>query len=207
MVKSDLEVLPPKIKALASQGARIGLLGGSFNPAHAAHLHISLSAMRRLQLDAVWWLVSPQNPLKPSTGMAPLRKRIDHARLIARNPKLFVSAVEAQLQTRYTIDTVRALQRMFPKARFVWLMGGDSLYAFHRWRHWQDLFSSIPIGVVARPGFTIRALSSPAAQRFRHHFVSNPACLAAMMAPAWTFILEPLDPTSATAIRAQGGWL
>lgn len=198
---------PGRIQVLASQGGRIGLLGGSFNPAHTAHVHISLVAMRRLGLDAVWWLVSPQNPLKPSAGMAPLRKRIDHARLIAQHPRLFVSAVERQLNTRYTIDTVTALQGLFPRARFVWLMGGDSLSAFHHWRRWTELFSSIPIGVVARPGFTVRAMNSPAAQRFRQCFVSNPTRLATATAPAWTFILEPLDPTSATEIRAQGNWL
>ena len=207
MVTSDPDILPAPIRALAGHGARIGLLGGSFNPAHDAHFHISQIALRRLRLDAVWWLVSPQNPLKPSAGMAPLAKRLERARQVARHPRFFVSAVEEGLQTRYSIDTILALQHLFSQARFVWLMGGDSLAEFHKWRHWQDIFLNIPIAVIARPGFTVRALNSPAAERFRPARVADPDRLCDKAAPAWSFLLEALSPTSATAIRRQGNWL
>lgn len=200
------DVLPAKIQALASAGARIGLLGGSFNPAHSAHVHISLIALRRLQLDAVWWLVSPQNPLKPTAGMATLDRRLARAREVALHPKIHVSAVETALGTRYSVDTIAALQTRFPSARFVWLMGGDSLAGFHQWRRWEQIFDTVPVAVVARPGFTIKALSSPAAIRFLHARCAAEAHLADMAAPAWVFLQERLDATSATAIRRQGNW-
>ena len=200
------DILPARIHTLATAGGRIGLLGGSFNPAHTAHLHISLIALRRLRLDAVWWLVSPQNPLKPALGMATLERRLARAREVARHPKIEVSAIESALGTRYSVDTVSALQSRFPAARFVWIMGGDSLASFHRWRRWGQLFSMVPIAVVARPGFTIAALSSPAAIRFRPDRVRDDARLADMTAPAWVFLQERLDATSATAIRRSGAW-
>lgn len=206
MVTPGPDLLPPRIRALADQGARIGLLGGSFNPAHAAHLHISLIALRRLRLDAVWWLVSPQNPLKPIAGMAPLERRLERARLVARHPQLFVSAIETAMQTQFTIDTIGGLQQMLPKARLFWLMGGDSLASFHRWRRWQEVFGAVPIAVVARPGFTMRALTSPAAVRFRaaRHFDAR--MFADTRPPGWIFLQERLDATSATEIRQRGDW-
>ena len=200
------DILPARIQTLATAGGRIGLLGGSFNPAHSAHLHISLIALRRLQLDAVWWLVSPQNPLKPVEGMATLARRLARAREIAQHPKIEVSAIEAALGTRYSVDTVAALQSRFPSARFVWIMGGDSLASFHRWRRWEQLFRMLPIAVVARPGFTIAALSSPAAIRFRPDRDQHDMRLADLAAPAWVFLQERLDATSATAIRRSGSW-
>jgi nicotinate-nucleotide adenylyltransferase len=200
------EILPARIHTLATAGGRIGLLGGSFNPAHSAHLHISLIALRRLRLDAVWWLVSPQNPLKPALGMATLERRLARARDVARHPKIDVSAIESALGTRYSVDTVAVLQSRFPAARFVWIMGGDSLASFHRWRRWEHLFSMVPIAVVARPGFTIAALSSPAAVRFKSQCVQDEAGLADLTAPAWVFLQERLDATSATAIRRSGSW-
>jgi nicotinate-nucleotide adenylyltransferase len=200
------DALPPRIRALADRGARIGLLGGSFNPAHSAHLHISLIALRQLHLDAVWWLVSPQNPLKPTAGMASLEKRLLRAKDVARHPKIFVSAIETALQTQFTIDTVHALQRTLPKARLVWLMGGDSLASFHRWQRWEDVFRSILIAVVARPGFTMRALASPAAVRFRDARVFEAASFDHASPPSWIFLQERLDATSATKIRERGEW-
>jgi nicotinate-nucleotide adenylyltransferase len=200
------DILPARIHTLATAGGRIGLLGGSFNPAHTAHLHISLIALRRLRLDAVWWLVSPQNPLKPVLGMASLERRLARAREVALHPKIEVSAVESALGTRYSVDTVSALQSRFPVARFVWIMGGDSLASFHLWRRWEQLFSMVPIAIVARPGFTIAALSSPAAIRFQPDRVRDDAGLADMAAPAWVFLQERLDATSATAIRRSGAW-
>ena len=208
MVKHDPDALPPTIVSLAREGGRIGLLGGSFNPAHQAHRHISLIALRRLKLDAVWWLVSPQNPLKSTTGMATLERRLAKAREVAGHPDIHVSAAEIALGTQYTIDTLEALTAKFPKAHFVWLMGGDSLASFHLWRRWKTIAKLLPIAVVARPGFTIRALSSPAAQFLDDARIddSQAATLAEHEAPAWTFLRERLDPTSATALRNRGVW-
>ena len=208
MDRLDPEAFPPEIVALARAGGRIGLLGGSFNPAHVAHRHISLIALRRLKLDAVWWLVAPQNPLKSTIGMAPVERRLAKARDVADHPDIHVGAPETALGTRYTIDTIEALVKQFPKARFVWLMGGDSLTTFHMWRRWKAIAELLPIAVVARPGHTIRALASPAALFLDGARVDDAkaAQLAQTKAPAWTFLRERLDPTSATAIRRQGVW-
>lgn len=208
MAKHDPDALPPSIVSLAREGGRIGLLGGSFNPAHQAHRHISLIALRRLKLDAVWWLVSPQNPLKSTTGMATLERRLAKAREVAAHPDIHVSAAEIALGTQYTIDTLEALTNKFRKAHFVWLMGGDSLASFHLWRRWKAIAKLLPIGVVARPGFTVRALASPAAQFLDGARIDDrdAATLAEHDAPAWTFLRERLDPTSATALRNRGVW-
>lgn len=208
MGKPDPDVVPPRIQALAAQGGRIGLLGGSFNPAHRAHRHISLIALRRLKLDAVWWLVSPLNPLKSAGDMAPLSMRIASARAVSGHPDIFASAVETQLGTRYTVDTLKALKAEMPLARFVWLMGGDSLAAFHTWRRWSAIAASVPIAVFARPGFTLRAISSPAAQRLRRARIpsSDAATLADRTPPAWVYLEEQLDPMSATSLRQRGLW-
>jgi len=208
MVRLARDVLPPQALALAKGGARIGLLGGSFNPAHEAHLHISLIALRRLKLDAVWWLVSPQNPLKSDAGMAPLERRLARARDVAARPNIFATAIEASLGTRFTIDTLSVLKRKFPKARFVWLMGSDNLAEFHRWHRWEDIAKAVPMAVIARPRFTTRALASPAAQQLRgaRKDVAEAATLAEQEPPAWVFIQERLNPASATAIRARGVW-
>lgn len=208
MGKQDPDVVPPRIQALAAQGGRIGLLGGSFNPAHRAHRHISLIALRRLKLDAVWWLVAPLNPLKAAKDMAPLEKRIATAKDEAQHPDICVSAVESYLGTRYTFDTLRALKRQMPLARFVWLMGGDSLATFHTWRRWNEIAAAVPIAVIARPEFTLRAISSPAAQRLRAARlpVGDAATLAERKPPAWIYIEEQLDAMSATSLRARGLW-
>lgn len=208
MVRHDPDALPPPVAALARDGRRIGLLGGSFNPAHQAHRHISLIALRRLKLDAVWWLVSPQNPLKSATGMASLERRLAKARAVAAHPNIHVSAAETMLGTQYTIDTLEALKARFPLAHFVWLMGGDSLASFHLWRRWKAIANLLPIAVVARPRFTVRALASPAAQFLDDARIDdkNAATLADLPPPAWTFLRERLDPTSATALRNRGVW-
>lgn len=208
MVKLDPDLFPPRIVALARAGGRIGLLGGSFNPAHQAHRHISLIALRSLRLDAVWWLVSPQNPLKSSDGMATLERRIERAREVANHPDILVSAPETALGSRYTADTVEGLTGAFPQARFVWLMGGDSLATFHLWRRWREIAKRLPIAVVARPGYTVRALNSPAALALgaARQDETQAAQLADLQAPAWVFLRERLDPTSATAIRRSGVW-
>jgi len=141
-------------------GLRIGLLGGSFNPAHEGHVHVSEVALKRLGLDYVWWLVTPQNPLKGRVGLAPLADRLCHARTIAHHPRIVVMDIERALGTQYSIDTLKALQRRFPLVEFTWLMGSDNLEIFRRWRRWQDIAARVPIAVVQRPGTILAALSA-----------------------------------------------
>ena len=187
-------------------GRRIGLLGGSFNPAHGGHLHISRLALARLGLDEVWWLVSPQNPLKPIAGMAPFDERLREARTVAAaEPRIRVSGVEATLGSTHTAETLRALRRRFPRARFVWLMGGDNLVQFPYWKRWQDIFRSVPVAAFARPGSSLKALAGKAAVRFRHARLPVAAArrLASSDPPAWVFFHTRLDPRSATQIRAE----
>jgi nicotinate-nucleotide adenylyltransferase len=208
MARFEANILPPQALAQLQAGARIGLLGGSFNPAHAAHLHISLIALRRLRLDAVLWLVSPQNPMKSEHQPAPLEARVERAREVATDPRIHVTALEQALGTHYTIDTIEALRRRFPKAQLVWLMGSDNLAQFHRWRRWQTIARRIPIAVIARPDFTIAALASPAA-RFLEAARLDPAQaseLPGKSPPAWVFLEERLDPASSTALRQRGLW-
>jgi nicotinate-nucleotide adenylyltransferase len=183
---------------------RIGLLGGSFNPAHEGHRHVSVEALRRLGLDEVWWLVSPQNPLKSGDGMEPLATRVARARQIAHHPRIRVEAPELLLGTRYTLDTVRALRRLYPHARFVWLMGADILPQLVEWQGWRELFAAIPIAAFARPGWSYAALQSAAPRAFaRCRLRAEQArLLASCEPPAWCFIPSRLDSHSATAIRA-----
>ena len=185
-------------------GRRIGLLGGSFNPAHAGHLHISREALKRLKLDEVWWLVSPQNPLKPKAGMAELAEHVAAARQVTNNRRIRVTDIENGLGTRYTIDTLAALQRRFPGVRFVWLMGADNLAQISRWKGWQDIFARLPIAVFDRPAYSLRALSSRAALRFGARRIAQEQAgdLALAPPPAWSFIRSRLHPASATEIRA-----
>src|ERR1700748_3301981 len=150
-----------------AEGLRIGLLGGSFNPAHPGHLYVSETALKRLKLDSVWWLVSPGNPLKDKSSMATLAARLESARrMAAHHPRIHVSALEQQLHTIYTIDTVEALRHRFPQVHFVWLMGSDNLEQFSHWRRWRDLALLIPIAVVQRPGSILAALNAPLVRRF-----------------------------------------
>jgi nicotinate-nucleotide adenylyltransferase len=186
---------------------RIGLLGGSFNPAHAGHRHIINLARRRLRLDQVWLLVSPGNPLKPHCGMAPLGARMVSARAIADGRRIVASAIEAVLGTRYTVDTVRLLLRRFPRACFVWLMGADILEELPRWRRWLDIVRRIPIAVLPRPGYNHRAWAGQAARRFVHarRAMRSAPVLSELVAPAWVFLCVPQHPASASAIRAGRG--
>ena len=188
---------------------RIGLLGGSFNPAHGGHRRISLCAIAALGLDEVWWLVSPGNPLKPVAGMAPIAARMAEARRIARRAPIRVTAIERELCTRYTIDTLRQLTRRYPKRRFVWLMGSDNLAQFHRWRDWRGIARTMPIAVVARPGYDATALASPAMAWLRRYRVPAASFKARgeWSAPALVILLFDPDPRSATAIRrADPDW-
>jgi nicotinate-nucleotide adenylyltransferase len=186
--------------------ARIGLLGGSFNPAHRGHRHISLEAMRNLGLDQVWWLVSPGNPLKEgATDMAPYDARLASAEAIARGTPIRVSDFERREGTRFTIDTVRRLKRRHPEHRFIWLLGSDTLRDFHKWRNWRDLAAELPIAVIRRPGYD-RSAHAARAMGWLRRFV-HPSRQAnhwtEWSAPAILFLRLPPDPTSATAIRVQ----
>jgi nicotinate-nucleotide adenylyltransferase len=186
-----------------SEGLRVGLLGGSFNPPHAAHRALSLFALKRLQLDRVWWLVSPGNPLKDTRALPALDARLVAACAIAAHPAIDVTGIEAALNTRYTVDTIAALRRRFPNVRFVWLMGADNLSQFHRWRDWERIVRQVPLAVIDRPTDSFRALASPAAQalsRYRHS-ESHAARLADYDAPAWMFLHGMKLPLSSTELR------
>ncbi|AQR60387.1 nicotinic acid mononucleotide adenylyltransferase [Brevundimonas sp. LM2] len=188
-----------------SPGMRVGLFGGSFNPAHDGHAHVAETALQRLDLDRVVWLVSPQNPLKDSRQTAPLADRMASARDRAHGPRMIVSDFETRVGTRWTVDTLRALQRRHPGVKFVWLMGSDNLETFHRWRGWTDIMRMMPVAVVARPGSLLESRSAPAARRFAGHRVSSREArlLPLMTAPAWTYLRAPLNPSSSTALRAK----
>ena len=185
---------------------RVGLLGGSFNPAHDGHRHISLEALKRLRLDQVWWLVAPQNPLKPGAGMAALEKRLARARKAARHPRIRVSDLEARLGTRYTVDTLACLTRRYPEVHFVWLMGADNLLQFPAWRRWTSIARAIPIAIFDRPTYAYRALAGQAARRFARYRVMDPAALPGRKPPAWCLVRGPTHPASATAVRERGAW-
>lgn len=207
-----------------------GLLGGSFNPAHGGHRRVSLFARAALGLDEVWWLVSPGNVLKPAQGMAPLPARVVSARRQARRAPIRVTAIERELGTRFTVDTLRALVRRYPRRRFIWLMGSDNLAQFHRWRDWRGIARTMPIAVIARPGYDGAAMASPAMvwlRRWRRRCrqesdgalwsVCGPAGGAALnasiphdpmpRAPALVILRFDPDPRSATALRqAEPDW-
>lgn len=181
-----------------------GLLGGSFNPAHRGHRGITLAAIRALALEEAWWLVSPGNPLKPAKGMAPLAVRLASARHMAQRAPIRATAIEARLHTRYTVDTIRKLQRRYPKRQFVWIMGADNLAQFHRWRDWRGIARAIPIAVVARPGYDGRALAGPAMAWLRRYRRPRSAAnrWTTWSLPALVLLRFRPDPTSATGIRA-----
>ncbi|MGX7951247.1 nicotinate-nucleotide adenylyltransferase [Tsuneonella sp. HG249] len=184
-----------------------GLLGGSFNPAHHGHRQISLAAMRALGLDEVWWLVSPGNPLKPQQGMATVRQRTASAKAAARRAPIRVTAIERELDTRYTIDTLRALIQRYPRRRFVWLMGADNLAQFHRWRDWRGIARTVPIAVLARPGYEGAALTSPAMAWLRRYRSASAALRQGAGLPLLVWLRFDPDPVSSTALReADPGW-
>lgn len=188
----------------AEPGMVVGLLGGSFDPAHAGHAHITREAMKRLGLDRVWWLVSPGNPLKPR-GPAPMPVRLARARHVMGHPRVIVTDIEARLGTRHTAQTLRRLKRAYPGVRFVWLMGADNLIQFHRWDNWQGIAAMVPIAVMARPGAGLQARSARAARVMARDRVA-PATLARATPPAWGFLTVPMVDLSSSAIRARGDW-
>ncbi|EPX86346.1 nicotinate-nucleotide adenylyltransferase [Rubellimicrobium thermophilum DSM 16684] len=181
----------------------VGLLGGSFDPPHAGHVQVTQTALRRLGLDRVWWLVSPGNPLK-TRGPAPLPQRMAAARAILRgHPRVQVTDIEVRLGTRYTAETLTRLRRLAPGLRLVWIMGSDNLLQFHRWHDWQRIMRMVPVCVVARPGARLAARFAPAARAFRHAQLneSEARALARRKPPAWVVLNMPLNPLSSTALR------
>jgi nicotinate-nucleotide adenylyltransferase len=184
---------------------RVGLFGGSFNPAHEGHAHVAETARRRLRLDRVIWLVSPQNPLKSSHETADLAHRLAGARAVARGPGMIVTDIETRLGSAYTIDTVRALQARNPGVKFVWIMGADSLASFHRWRGWTQIMREVPVAVVSRPWIAIKSRFAPAARRFARFRVTSAqaATLPGSRPPAWVFLRGPLNFQSSTNLRLR----
>jgi nicotinate-nucleotide adenylyltransferase len=188
---------------------RIGLLGGSFNPPHAAHRAISLFAIKRLKLDRVWWLVSPGNPLKDHDGLRDLDERAEAARRVANDPRIDVSCLEAVIGTRYTVDTITYLRRRCSGLRFVWIMGADNLAQFHRWEHWRRIASEVPLAVIDRPPQSFRALAAPAARALAPYRLpeKDAGLLATRRAPAWVFLTGMKLNLSSTRLRnPDGSW-
>ncbi len=192
---------------VARPGQVVGLLGGSFDPPHEGHVHITREALKRFGLDWVWWLVTPGNPLK-ARQPAPLDRRLEAAQARMRHPRVRVTDLEAHLGTRYTAETIEALRAVYPGVRFVWLMGADNLASFHRWDRWKSILGTVPVGVLARPNAEIAALMSPAARCFEGARLRGDSVrtLGRATAPAWAYVAIPLADESSTAIRAAGRW-
>ena len=191
----------------AKSGRCVGLLGGSFDPAHEGHAHITREALKRFGLDEVWWLVSPGNPLK-ERGPAPLEQRIARAKMVMQHPRVRITDLEVRLGTRYTYATLVQLMARYPCVRFVWLMGADNLASFHKWDNWREIMATVPIAVMARPGERISARLSPAAQVFRRYKLRAREAMRIKEAspPAWVFVNVPMTDISSTSIRARGDW-
>ncbi len=191
----------------ARKGQVIGLLGGSFDPAHEGHVHITKMALKRFALDRVWWLVSPGNPLK-SEGPASIERRMAHAREVMDHPRVEITDIEARIGTRYTAETLAKIKALYPGVTFVWLMGADNLAQFHRWQDWQEIMRTTPVGVIARPGTRGAARNSVAAQTF--DFAKLPSNASRLLGrgetPEWCFINVPMSNASSTALRKSGAW-
>ena len=194
---------------LHTDGMRIGLLGGSFNPPHAAHRAISLFAIKRLKLDRVWWLVTPGNPLKENGGLHDLDARAEAARKMADDPRIDISCLESVIGTRYTEDTISYLRRRCSGLRLVWIMGADNLAQFHRWQNWRRIAYQVPMAVIDRPPQSFRALAAPAARALERYRIPESAAggLADRCAPAWVFLTGMKSPLSSTGLRnPDGSW-
>jgi len=191
----------------ARPGQVVGLFGGSFDPPHRGHVHVTLEAMKAFGLDRVWWLVSPGNPLK-TRGPAPLEQRLDAAQAVMDHPRVEITDIEALTGTRATADTLAALRTLYPGVRFVWLMGADNLAQFHRWKDWRQIMDSVPVGVLARPGDRISARMSRAARVYAGYRIDGQArhLLGRAEAPAWCFVNVPMIDVSSTEIRTRGDW-
>lgn len=186
-------------------GMRIGLFGGSFDPPHDGHLLVSRIALARLELDRLWWLVTPGNPLKDTRGLALLDARIEAARRLARDPRIVVTGLEARIGARYTADTLRFLLKRCPGVRFVWIMGADNLLQFHRWRDWDEIMRMMPVAIVDRPGATLKAASAKAVQRFPQAMLGEGDARRLPFAapPALVYLHGPRSPSSSTALRRK----
>ena len=189
------------------EGQRIGLFGGSFNPAHYGHYMVALYALKRLELDWVWWLVSPQNPLKDPSETGEYAARLASTRAVAKHPRFVVTDIEKQMASRTTAQTLRGLKPLLGRAHFAWIMGADSFASLHRWHDWLEIAETLPLAVLARPGFSLRALGGPAATRFSEAQIPTNLApkLLTTKPPAWCFIPMPLRPESSTAIRRRAG--
>ncbi len=192
---------------MARAGLRVGLFGGSFDPPHAGHVHVTAAALKRFDLDRIWWLVSPGNPLK-TRGPAPLGRRMAAARALIGDPRVTVTDIESRLGTRITAETIARLRQSYGGVRFVWVMGADNLAQFHLWQDWRRIMRMVPVGVLARPGERISARMSPAARIYRQYRLSGTASqmLARTQPPAWCFVNLPMTDLSSSAIRARTGW-
>jgi nicotinate-nucleotide adenylyltransferase len=188
---------------LATAGLRVGLMGGSFNPPHAGHAQVSEIARKRLGLDQVWWLVTPGNPLKANNGLPSLESRMAACRKLANPAHTRISGVEREIGTAFTAETLSYLRRRYPTVQFVWIMGADNLASFHRWQQWRRIAATMPIAVVNRPGWHLKALSSPAARALANHRVAEAraARVVGSGAPAWALLHGPLSPLSSTGLR------
>jgi nicotinate-nucleotide adenylyltransferase len=195
----DVARMPPHVP-----GLRIGLFGGSFDPPHEGHRAVSLLAMRRLGLDTVWWLVSPGNPLKDTSHLPSLEQRREAARKLARHPRIVATAIEAAIGTRYSVDTISYLKKRCPGVHFVWLMGADNFVNFHHWKNWREIAKLVPIAIIDRPGSTLKAMHSPAANALgRYRLDESDAPILAMASPpAFVFLHGPRSSLSSTALRA-----
>ncbi|PCI63668.1 MAG: nicotinate (nicotinamide) nucleotide adenylyltransferase [Kordiimonadales bacterium] len=194
----------PEFSSL-NRGRKIGLYGGSFNPAHGGHLHVAHEALKRLKLDEIWFLVSPGNPLKSADGMAPFSERLASLQSVVRNrPNMRVSDIENKLNTRYTADTVQALVKALPFTYFTWVMGADNLSTFDQWHKWRCIVETLPIAVFDRAGYASGGFASELARRYAR-FRTSPENFGTARAPTWTFVTIPRHPGSATNIRRQQG--
>lgn len=191
----------PLTQRQPSKGLAIGLFGGSFNPAHGGHRHVAMSGLRELALDQVWWMVSPQNPLKPEQPPADVRAKTIDALNLPRAMK--VSFIEQELGTQYTVDLLRMLRQRHPNTQFVYLLGSDNLLQFPQWRQWRDILALVPVAVIARPGENIRSRLGQVARQYAHARLPEHQAhrLKDQTAPCWTYLTLPMNPLSSTAIR------
>lgn len=192
---------------IVGKGQTVGLFGGSFDPAHEGHVQVTLEALKRFGLDHVWWLVSPGNPIK-SRGPADLGARLERARALMDHPRVQITAIEAELGTTITADTLARLRKIYPDVRFVWIMGADNLANLHRWFRWREVMQSVPVGVLARPGSVLSAPLSRAAFLYRRNRVAaqDARSLPLRPAPAWCYLPIPLRHESSTDLRQNGAW-